>query len=104
MAKYNTSHLLESVVRLTSLRDQHSLEVCLIKTLQELIPAGQIRLFEIAMESGKQTLKLLVEFDAKRSFESETENTLPHCVEDDADLMKCYSTGENRYPPMMEVG
>ncbi|GBL45646.1 GGDEF family protein [Sulfuriferula multivorans] len=96
MAKYNTSNLLESVVRLTSLRDQHSLEICLIKTLQELISAGQIRLFEISIESGKKTLKLLVELDAKRSLESETENTLPHCVEDDADLMKCYSTGEKQ--------
>ena len=96
MTKDNTSRLLESVVRLTSLRDQHSLEICLIKTLQELIPAGQIRLFEIFRESDKQMLKLLVELDSKRSLESETENHLPHCVEDDPDLTKCFTTGKKQ--------
>jgi diguanylate cyclase (GGDEF)-like protein len=94
MTKYNTSHLLESVVKLTSLRDQHSLEVCLIKTLQELIPTGQIMLFAITGESDKHTLKLLVEIDSKRSREPETENHIPHCVEDDPDLLQCFTTGQ----------
>ena len=94
MTKYNTSHLLESVVRLTSLRDQHSLETCLIKTLQELIPASQIMLFEISVESGKRMLKLLVDAEsAQRSRGSEAEQpSIPNCVEDDPDLMQCFTT------------
>lgn len=96
MKKDNTSRLLESVVRLTSLRDQHSLEICLIKTLQGLIPASQIMLFEIARESGKQMLKLLVDVEsAPRSRVPETEkHIIPRCVEDDPDLMQCFTTGQ----------
>ncbi len=96
MTKYNTSHLLESVVRLTAQRDQHSLEICLINTLQGLIPASQIMLFETARESGKQTLKLLVDVEpARRSRGPETEKPIiPRCVEDDPGLMQCFTTGQ----------
>lgn len=96
MTKYNTSHLLESVVRLTSLRDQHSLEICLINTLQGLIPASQIMLFEISGESGKQMLRPLVDADsAHRGRVPETEqHIIPRCVEDDPDLMQCFTTGQ----------
>lgn len=101
MKKYNTSHLLESVVRLTSLRDQHSLEMCLIKTLQGLIPASQIMLFEISGESGKQMLKLLVDAEpARRTRVSETEkHIIPRCVEDDPDLMQCFTTKQQLVSP-----
>lgn len=96
MAKYNTSHLLESVVRLTALRDQHSLEICLIKTLQELIPASQIMLFEIIRESGRHTLKLLVDVEpARRGRVPETEMpNIPQSVEDDPGLRQCLATGQ----------
>ncbi|MHB1333562.1 MAG: GGDEF domain-containing protein [Sulfuriferula sp.] len=94
MTKYNTSHLLESVVRLTSLRDQHSLEICLIKTLQELIPTSQIMLFAISGESDRHMLKLLVEVDPNRSREAEAGILIPNCVEDDPDLLQCFTTGE----------
>lgn len=94
MAKYNTSNLLESVVRMTSLHDQHSLEICLIKTLQELIPAARIMLFEITVESARK-LKLLVDAEPGRSQGEQTEKSIvPDRVEDDPDLLQCFSTGQ----------
>ena len=96
MTKNNIPNLLESVVRLTSLRDQHALVVCLIKTLQELISASQIMLFEISEDAGKHMLKLLADVASdQRSAVSETELPVtPCCVEDDPDLMQCFTTGQ----------
>jgi hypothetical protein len=56
------SHLLESIIRLTEKRDQHSLEICLIQTLEELIAAKRLQLYECSEASG--TLELTLVLDA----------------------------------------
>ncbi len=55
------SHLLESIIRLTEKRDQHSLEICLIQTLEELIAAKRLQLYECSEASGKLELTLVLD-------------------------------------------
>lgn len=93
MTKAGTSHLLESVVRLTSLRDQHSLEKCLINTLQELIPASEIMLYEISGEPGRHALKLLADVPSPQPGVKK-HGILPCPLEDDPDLLRCFTTGQ----------
>ena len=96
MAKVNTSHLLESVVRLTSQRDQHSLECCLIQTMQELISAETITLYEILDVKGVLSLKVIVETPiSEQSSPSQAEHdTPPLFLADDPDLLACFSSGK----------
>jgi diguanylate cyclase (GGDEF)-like protein len=90
------SHLLESLASLTSLRDQHALEACLINTLQTLTSASQISLFEISQDADKHMLKLLADVPTGQRWSvSKTQpDDTPGCVEDDPDLMQCYTTGQ----------
>lgn len=99
MRKYNPSYLLESVARMTSLRDQHSLEICLVKTLQELISASQISLLEIFHdESGIPILKPLVESQPalRNCLPESASGEIPQRVENDPELMQCYTTGQQQ--------
>lgn len=97
MTKYTTSHLLESIARLTSLRDQRSLEVCLVKSLHTLIPETRIMLFGILPgESAKPSLKLLAKaWSAPANLIAEPEKySVPHRMEDDPGLLQCFTTGK----------
>lgn len=57
----DNSHLLESVIRLTEQRDQHSLEICLIQTLHELIATQEMQLYEYNADNKNRELKLVVD-------------------------------------------
>lgn len=65
MLKTNPYHLLQSVVNLTSTRDQLALETCLIKTLQETISAHCITFYEIENRDEHHMLNLVVSMDTQ---------------------------------------
>lgn len=64
IATFDSSHLLESVIRLTEQRDQHSLEICLVQTLQELIQANTIMLYEYVDDNGQRKLKQIITIES----------------------------------------
>lgn len=57
----DNSHLLESVIRLTEQRDQHSLEICLLQTLHELSTTQEMQLYEYNSDNINRELKLVVD-------------------------------------------
>ena len=97
MAHINTSHLLESVVQLTAQRDQHSLECCLIQTMQELISAETITLYEILDVKGVLSLKVIVESlipEGAPDLSQAEHDAPPLLLASDPDLLDCFSSGK----------
>ena len=65
MLNTNPYHFLQSVVNLTSTRDQFALETCLIGTLKEIIPAYCITFYEIEDRNGHRLLNTVVSMHAQ---------------------------------------
>ena len=87
-----TSTLLESIVELTSQRDQQSLQLCLFKTLQEFISPSEIALYAISAETGNLALKLLVGPDNQSDDPKIRQRHFPLSLDADPDLMKCLTS------------
>lgn len=98
MTYLNIHHLLDSVAKLTEQRDQRSLEVCLIKTMSELISAETFTLYKIQHHNGAQKLKTVVSVNATRIYADEPENDAgrPSLVEIEKDkgFVDCLKTGK----------
>ena len=95
MTEANSPHLLEHIVVLTSLREQHALQLCLVKTLQEFISANEIALYGLSTLSGNATLKLLVSVESPGdSGDPSQAKRFPalRTIEDDPDLKQCITT------------
>ena len=95
MTETAVSTLLESVVELTSQRDQHSLQLCLFKTLQEFICASEIALHTLSAETGPLTLKLLLEANTHNETKgsASSRQSAPLSFDEDPDLMQSFTTG-----------
>lgn len=99
-------HLLESIIRLTEQRDQHSLEICLIQTLQELIAAKAMQLYEYSDKDGTRTLTLILDA-ASVNTANETlspPGITPLLVEDDGDLLAILSSMQPILSPVTSGG
>ena len=95
MAEATSPHLLEHIVVLTSLREQHALQQCLVKTLQEFISANEISLYGLSTASGNTTLKLLVSVESPDEVENSSQSKrFPalRTIQDDPDLKQCITT------------
>ncbi|ARU31343.1 hypothetical protein CAP31_06380 [Sulfuriferula sp. AH1] len=94
MLKTNPYHLLQSVVSLTSTRDQFALETCLIRTLQEIISAYCISFYEIEDRSDHHLLNAVVSMNAQHDAnEISTEaNRLSIVMEHDDGILSSYLT------------
>ena len=94
MAETNTSDLLDSVLELTSQRDQHSLQLWLIRTLQEFITADAIELYSISANTGGLLLQLLaaVESPPLANKPTQQKRLSPTAIDDDPELMQCLVT------------
>ncbi len=95
MTSANSPHLLEHIVELTSQREQHALQLCLVKTLQEFISAHEISLYTISSATGNPALKLLVAVvSPDQSNEPVKQKRSPaiRTVEEDPDLKQCFTT------------
>ncbi len=95
MTTATSPHLLEHIVELTSLREQHALQLCLIKTLQEFIAAHEISLYAISAASGNPALKLIVAVVAPdQSSQPGKLKRSPavRTIEEDPDLQQCFTT------------
>ena len=95
MTEANSPHLLEHIVVLTSLREQHALQLCLVKTLQEFISANEISLYAISTASGSPTPKLLVSIESPdQGSNSENQKRSPalRTIDEDPDLKQCVTT------------
>lgn len=95
MTVANSPHLLEHIVELTSQREQHSLQLCLIKTLQEFISANEISLYAISAASGNPALKLMVAVvspDQGGDPVKQQRSPAIRTVEEDTDLKQCFTT------------
>ena len=94
MLKTNPYQLLQSVVNLTSTRDQFGLETCLIKTLQEIISAYSITLYEIEASNDQHILHTLVSMSTEKLGDQlPTENIhTPLILELEENLLSCYLT------------
>lgn len=94
MLKTNPYHLLQSVVNLTSTRDQFALETCLIKTLQEIISAYCITFYEIEERNDHHVLNVLVSMNTQdHANQSSMEaNHLSVVMEQDESIFTSYLT------------
>lgn len=94
MTETSTSDLLDSVLELTSQRDQHSLQLWLIRTLQEFIGAKTIELYAISANTGGLLLQLLAAVESPdQANKSAQQNRLaPTAIDDDPELMQCLVT------------
>lgn len=95
MTAPNSPYLLEHIVELTSQREQQALQLCLIKTLQELISADEISLYSISTVSGKPALKLQIAVVTPDSSGDATKQRRPFAIrtiEEDPDLLECYTS------------
>lgn len=90
----DNSHLLESVIRLTEQRDQHSLEICLIQTLHELIAAQEMQLYEYNGDNRNRELKLVVNAASDQSLVQEPDaiGVKNHLHIRDKGLQACLAT------------
>jgi diguanylate cyclase (GGDEF)-like protein len=87
-------NLLESLVKLTNQRDQHSLEVCLVATLAENISARDIALYAINNKDDVHGLKLIASADLSRPLSKRVEHAdhvLP-VLNSDKDMLDCLGT------------
>ncbi len=99
-------YLLEHIVELTSQREQHALQLCLIKTLQELISADEISLYSIAAGSEKPELKLQIAVLATNPSGDPSKQRRPMAVrsiEEDPDMLQCYTT-KNKIVSDVSIG
>ena len=94
MLKNNPYQLLQSVVSLTSTRDQFALETCLLKTLQEIISAFCITFYEIEDRNDNHLLHALVSMDrnAQANDAAEAIAHLPIIMEENDSFLNCYLT------------
>lgn len=94
MIEATSPHLLEHIVELTSLREQHALQLCLVKTLQEFISADEISLYAISTLSDNPTPKLLVSVKSPNSHNSSKLKRSPalRTIEEDPELKQCVTT------------
>lgn len=98
MTDTTSSNLLESVLELTSQRDQHSLQLWLIRTLQEFITADAIELYAISANTGGLLLQLLAAVESPDNTSEQTKNSnkknrlAPTAIDDDPELMQCLVT------------
>ena len=85
MTDTTSSELLESVLELTSQRDQHSLQLWLIRTLQEFITADVIELYAISANTGGLLLQLLAAVESPdQATNSNKKNRLaPTAIDDE---------------------
>ncbi len=114
MSESAPPQLLKHIVELTSLREQHALQLCLIKTLQEFISAHEISLYGISIPAENSALKLMVAVTASDQG-NEPNKPKRHIairnIEDDADLKQCFitkkqvvSTWENKIGGEVKLG
>ena len=94
MTETSSTDLLDSVLELTSQRDQHSLQLWLIRTLQEFITADAIELYSISANTGGLLLQLLAAVDspAQANNPSQQKRLPPTAIDDDPELMQCLVT------------
>lgn len=111
MSESAPPQLLQHIVELTSLREQHALQLCLIKTLQEFISAHEISLYGISTPAENSTLKLMVAVDQGNDSQKPRRQAALRTVDEDADLKQCFttkkqvvSTWENKVGSEVKVG
>ena len=94
MLKTSPFHLLQSLVDLTSTRDQFALENCLITTLQEIISAYCITFYEIEDHNDHKVLNVVVSINTQHDDnKKQNEHTLPPLIlEQSPDFLDCYQT------------
>jgi len=92
--KTNPYQLLQSVVNLTSTRDQFALETCLITTLQEIISAYCITFYEIEECNDHHALNVLVSMDTQNHTDKMPTETIqpPLVMEQDENILASYLT------------
>lgn len=92
MTEATSPHLLEHIVVLTSLREQHALQMCLVKTLQEFISANEISLYAITSVSGKPEPQLLVSVESETNPGKQKRSPALRTIEEDPELQQCVLT------------
>lgn len=94
MTETNTSELLDSVLELTSQRDQHSLRLWLVRSLQEFITADSIELYAISANTGCLLVELMVAVESPDhgSAPKQLKRLDPSAINDDPELMQCLAT------------
>lgn len=107
-------HLLQHIVELTSLREQHALQQCLIKTLQEFISAHEISLYDISSFAENSVLKLMVAViaaDQGNESHKPKRHAAIRTADEDADIKQCFitkkqvlSTWENKVGSEVKLG